>query len=412
MGRIRQDWGLFARRYVVKGKKVTVWWYYIYDPSGKRHQLSTSKLTKQEAHNEVNRRLAAGTALPEKAIDDSLGPTVATAGTTIWDWDGDYIQGRLLKGVLTKSYVEEQAVRFRAHIASAIGERRLATVTVGELEAIFLALARRLAAKTVNNVYSAAKTVWDEYFRQEIIDKNPFHRMSQFEVRSSARSTLEPDDAFELLERRWWRDDVSWAINVTAAATGSRVAELCALPIGRVLADRVRIEAEIRAGEGLVQTTKTGELGKRWSAIPPHVRKILEPIMAGRAADEFVFRAEVGNANQHTKVRQWSKAHIGLEVPVKQLKAAVAKLNAHRQEVAAATGEEPRLLPAVVFHSWRHFVVSQLSGAKCGPDAVSLQVGHAIEGVKAKYLHQTEAHVQDCLAALTVLFKDVNFSDR
>lgn len=363
--------------------------------------MSTGKSTKSEAHNEVARLMAADMAIPGfGALSNApvhRGPTVGEMGARIWDWKGDYITNRNLKGSITKAHVEDQAVRFATHIASAIGEKQISDVGVAELEAIFTGLKKAgLANKTINNIYGSAKTVWDEAFRLEIIERNPFHRMSQFEARSEARNVLSIQQAFAILDRRWWRDDVVWAINVLAASTGGRVAELAALKIHKIQEDRVRVDTAIRAGEGLVEDTKTGDLGKRWSAIPPQVKKVLDLITTGREAEEFVFRSEEGRANQWSKDRRFSAEHIGLEVPVKQLKAAVGRYN-------AAHPKNP--LPDVDVHSWRHFVVSELS-ARCGPDAVSLQVGHAVGGVKGKYLHQTEEHIQDCLKALCLIFSD------
>jgi len=401
MSRIKQDWGLFPRKYKIQGKPSTVWWYYIWGPDGVRYRQSTGKSIKAEAHNEVVRRIGLDSAVPGfGALSDkpvNRGPTVAEMGSKVWDWDGDYITNIRLKGSITQAYVIEQAKRFETYIAKIIGTTPIAEVGIGDLEAIFLDLHRAgLANKTLNNIYGAAKTVWDETFRVELIEKNPFHRMNQFEARSEARAVLTVEQATALLNRKWWRDDVVWAINVLGAAAGGRVAELASLKIKKLRPDRVRVETTIRDIDGLVEDTKTGDLGKRWSAIPPQVYQVLQVVTAGRGDDEFVFRNSDGRKNQWVKDHVYTNDHIGLEVPVKQLKAAVTRYN---------SAHPAARLPAVDFHSWRHFVVSELS-ARCGPDAVSLQVGHVVAGVKKAYLHQTEAHVQDCLKAMTEIFKD------
>jgi hypothetical protein len=153
----------------------------------------------------------------------------------------------------------------------------------------------------------------------------------------------------------------------------------------------------------VVDGTKTYDLGNRWAAIPPFVSRALTLVMAGREPEEFVFRSEIGNANQYTTARRYSASHIGLEVPVKQLKAAIERINAARTEEARAMGEEPDLLPVVTFQAWRHFVTSTLSPL-VSDDSKELHIGHAIKGTKGEYLQQTEAHVQECLGALMKVF--------
>jgi len=406
MGRRRQAWDLYPRKYSVRGKKLTVYWYYIWGPDGKRHRLSTGKETKQEAFNEVNRRLAEGTALPAGIFDEAMGPTVAEMGAKIWDWDGDFIQSKLLHGQkITPGYVSESAARFRQYIVPVLGERRIRTVTLAELEAIFRGMTKTLKPKTINHVFTATKQVWDECFRLETIDKNPFHRMKPYAAESAPTEILQLADVLEVLERRWWRDDVTWAINCVGAGTGARVAELCALRIEKVLEDRLRIEATVRAELGVVDGTKTYEKGNRWAAFPEFVAEALKIVIAGRDPKEFVFRAEVGNANQYTKERTYSSAHIGLEVPVKQLAAAIDRVNEHRMVQAASRGEEPVLVPKVSFQAWRHFISSNLS-SKVSHDSLELHIGHVIKGTRGEYVQQVEAHIAEMREALRDLYRD------
>ena len=383
MSRIRQEWGLYPRNYSVKGRKKTVWWAYVWE-NGKRKCFSTGLTSKAEAHNEVMRLVSSGnleTVLVQK------GETVASMGKKIWDWDGEYITGKKMRGRMSRAYVVEMGNRFEMHVVPTLGQKTLASVSVADLESLFLNLSKILASKSVNNIYAAAKAVFDEAERLDVIVKNPFRKMRPFDSRSAERDVLGLQDAGEILHQIWWRDPVVWAINLTAAATGARVAELCALRVKDVSKDRVWIGATVRALEGVVDDTKTGDVGKRFSAIPPVVFEALRELTEGQPPIAFVFRDR-------------KDEHLGLEVPLKQLRAAIGRMNERRLEANAPT------CPVVTFHAWRHFVVSQLS-AKCSSDAVSLHVGHAVGGIKGRYLHQTEAHIQDCLKGVSDIFNEL-----
>jgi integrase len=375
MGRIRAPWGLYKRVYP-DGKHV--WWYYIWGPDGVRHRCSTGQVIKSRALGEVSRRLIEGTALPAKA--EAKTGTVDSWIAKIWNWEGDYVKGRLKRGQLSQKYVKGMGSKLKRYVSPTLGKLQLSDVTVGQLDKLVLDLSDKMPTSSVNLVYFAAKTIWDEAFRVGDLQEELFNRLRPMSVDNKVRAVLSTEQALSFLKRDWWESDMAHAHNLVAATTGARKSEICALRVGDVLEDRIHIKATVRALEGLVEDTKTGDKGKRWSAIPPAVFKALKPFLT-RPAGAFLFETTPGEP---------TSTHYSMRV----LEDAMATYNhAHPREH----------LPRLVFHSWRHFVVSTLS-AKCRPDAVSLHVGHAIPGVKGAYVHQTEEHIHECLGVLTAVF--------
>ncbi len=374
MSRLRAEWGLYTRKYQTSAKNVTVWWYYIYDSEGKRHLLSTGETNKNTAMREVARRIAAGTALPQKILDKTAGPTVREFAAGVWDWENGWVKGKRLKDEVTPAYAADHAGRIKLHILPALGDRRIRSVGVSDLEPLFQKLAETLAGGTVNFIFKGTKAVFDEAFRLDIIKANPFDRMALYKLETKRKDNLSTEQAFLLLQRRWWADEAMWAINLTAAVTGARVSELCALRVGSVHFDRVVIKGTIRKLIGPVDDTKTGAGGMRSSAIPPVVGAVLITLAKGRDPAEFLFR---------------DHRHLDVSIPNKELKTAM--------DLASKDGVT---FPLVTFHGWRHFVESTLS-SRILPDPISLHIGHAVPGVKGTYLHQTEDHIQTCLKALT-----------
>jgi integrase len=373
MGRIRAPWGLYKRKY--PGGQV-VWWYYIYDSAGERHRVSTGHTVKARALGELTRRLSDGTAVPMTGS----GNTVSEYIVRVWDWDGDYIKGRLKRGQLSQKYVKGMLAKLKKYVVPEIGREIIGEVTVGRLDELFLDLSDQMSAASANIVYIAAKAVWDEASRKGDIRENIFTKLHPVSVSNKVRAVLSTDQALSFLKRDWWETDMAWAHNLVAATTGARKSELCALRVGDVQPDRIHIKATVRALEGLVEDTKTGAKGKRWSAIPPAVYRALKPFLT-RPAEAFLFETTPGEP---------TSTHYSM----KSLEFAMATYNHFHPKDH---------LPKLVFHSWRHFVVSTLS-AKCRPDAVSLHVGHSIPGVKGSYVHQTEEHIAECRNAMTDVF--------
>lgn len=377
MGRIRAPWGLFRRPYVLgDGTKTTVWWYYIYDESGTRHRISTGKISKAAALGEVTRRLREGTAIPAKPT----GRTVEEYARKIWDWKGEHIRGRLLRGDLTEGHVKASLGKLKNYIFPTLGAIPIEDVTVLDIEKIMMDQAETLSSSSINAIYMAAKTVWDEAFRTGLVSDDLFAKVRPMAIRNQRREVLTIDQAKALLDRRWWYSDVAWLINLVAATSGARKGELSALMVKDFHGDRLWIGATVRAFAGVQDTTKTGESGKRFAAIPSITTNALKSYLEGRAPTEFIFRNGEENLPPSAIL------------PIRSLGSALAKFNAKNDP-----------LPAVVFHSWRHLVASILS-ASCGRDAVSLQLGHAVAGVRGVYVHQTEAHIQECLRALESAF--------
>ncbi len=374
MGRIRAPWGLYKRKYP-DGR--FVWWYYIYDKEGVRHRVTTGQTVKSRAMGEVTRRLVEGTAFPSPP--PGKGDTVCEWGARIWTWNGEYIKGRLKRGQLTEKYVRGMLARFKKHVDPELGDIKIQDVTVRQLDSLLLALSDRVSSATVNLVYIAMKTVWDEAYRVGDLNEEVFKRLRPMTIVTQKRNILSVEEALSFLSREWWESDMAWAHNLVAATTGARKSELCALRVGDVQKDRIHIQATVRALEGVVDDTKTGAKGKRYAAIPPAAYEAVKPFLT-RPADAFLFETTPGEP---------TSTHFSMRV----LEDARDLYN----------GTHEAKLPAIVFHSWRHFVVSALS-SRCRPDSVSLHVGHSIPGVKGTYVHQTEDHIQECLGALAEVF--------
>jgi integrase len=155
-----------------------------------------------------------------------------------WDWDSDYVQGRLERGKsIGKRYVEDCRTKIKLHIEPHFADTLLCDVTTLSLETFMRSFPRRdvdpsngYARRTINLIMKTIKKPLKEAVRLGILQKNPADGIELLAADTRECGILTPAE-LERLFQLDWTDERSKAASILAAVSGMRISEIAALRI-------------------------------------------------------------------------------------------------------------------------------------------------------------------------------------
>jgi integrase len=155
-----------------------------------------------------------------------------------WDWNGDYVQGRLERGkTIGKKYVNDCQTKVRLHIEPFFKDTMLYDVTTQSLENFIKSIPRRdidpengYARRTINIIIKLIKKALKEAVRLGVIPRNPADVIELLADDSRERGILTPDELKRLFQLKW-KDERSRIAAILASVSGMRLNEITGLRI-------------------------------------------------------------------------------------------------------------------------------------------------------------------------------------
>jgi integrase len=155
-----------------------------------------------------------------------------------WDWNGDYVQGRLERGKsIGKKYVDDHCSKINSLIRPYFKDTLLCDVTTNDLEQFMKSIPRRdvdpkngYARRTINVIMKLIKKAMKEAVRLEIIPRNPADRIELLADDPRERGILTPAELEGLFQLEW-PDERSKTASILASVSGMRISEIIGLRI-------------------------------------------------------------------------------------------------------------------------------------------------------------------------------------
>ena len=160
--------------------------------------------------------------------DDDANPSFWSYARDWWIWDKcPYVKESVRNGRrLTRGYVDMCRTEMLKYIDPAFHDRPLKEITSGEIDEWKYALHERhgLSKKSANNYLSILRTMFDYWWRHDIIETNPCVKVKPMAAASRQRGILMVDEVRTLfLHPGLWQNLVAELANLTAAITGMRM---------------------------------------------------------------------------------------------------------------------------------------------------------------------------------------------
>ena len=349
-----------------------------YDENGDRKKFSTGCTSKTQAIDEVLRRVKEGTLIQNSSI--KVPSTFGSFAENWWTADCDYVRAEKDSGRdLSPGYTSIQRNLLERYLIPAFGKKKLELITVGMIEKWQRSLLegsapiripenakgsaarpqRPLAPKTVNNLTSLLSTMLQEAKRQGYIKSNPCQDTRGLSDRSKSRGVITPAEAKKIFSSNAWTSEVARVASLLAAVTGMRSGEVLAIKYEDIKADHIHVEHSWDPKFG-VKGTKTGDV--RDLPIPDKVMEALINLRSIRKEGEFIFSV-FGD-------KPVSKIYL-----LKHLRAVMEaeKVDWEKRNVG--------------FHSWRHFLNTQLLAHGISGEKTREITGHATEEMTQRYKH-------------------------
>jgi len=162
-----------------------------------------------------------------------------------WDWNGNYVQGRLERGKrIGKRYVDGCQVKIKKHIEPFFNDTLLCDVSTSMLEQFMRSFPRRdtdpqngYSMSTINLVMKVIKKALKEAVRLEVLPRDPSAGIEMLSEDTEERGILTPDEVAELFQLDW-TDERSKIASILGAVSGMRLSEIVGLRIECVNMDK------------------------------------------------------------------------------------------------------------------------------------------------------------------------------
>jgi integrase len=232
-----------------------------------RYRLNKKRFTKTfrgtltEAKKELRRLIKSG--------DDGehIDPSKVTLGKWIDDWfvllnrQQDAGEGARRRGLVSNKTIERYDQLLRGHVVPALGDRLLQSITPSMIDALYVALEKKLAVRTVSHLHSTLGACLKAAVRKGLLLNNPVARAEAPQPGEANHGiVLDKDQLRTLLQG--FRSSPLFPIVAVAVNTGARKSEILGLqwsdfdPIKRTLHIQRSIE-ETKSHALVLKSPKT-----------------------------------------------------------------------------------------------------------------------------------------------------------
>lgn len=343
------------------GKKI-VYYYFAYDDQGKRRKFSTGCTTKSQALAYTMELYKSDSLIPVKK-EPVVALTFGTYAKGWWTPDCEYVKAEALRGrKLTAQYINTNKQLMDKHILPTFRSSVLAEITSAKIEAWqrYLIERKKLSTKYANNILSIFSVILDEARREGHIKANPAREVRAFANNSKERGILSFDEARDLLTNlSYWDNPIAYTASLLAACTGMRIGEIRALRPCDLRDGYIHIEHSVDL-QGALKSTKTGD--KRDLPLPQSLMDALRTLASHAGKEGRIFSVA--------------------GVP---MSAAAIRDGFYRALTVKGIKREERKKRNITFHSWRHFLNSQLLSNGINESKTRKITGHSTAEMTDRY---------------------------
>lgn len=361
--RNKAPYRLFKR--TVGGK--IVWYYTAYDDHGKRYRFSTGCSSKTSAL-----KVVADLHRDNSLIKTTIRKAVLFAdyAKDWWLWDKcPYIKSQLNNGYsITPLYAHNSRKILTDKILPTFGGMGIHEITTGDIEDWLKAQMqddvsdpkhprKGVSTSTARNYLTVLSVMLDEAVRLGHMDKNPCKQVRTAAKRQSQRGVLSLAETKAIFaDADEWYNANCYAANLLASVTGMRSGEVRALRCSDLHDDHIHVERSL--GAYGYKSTKTGDV--RDLPVPSKVLELLAAVKNDRF--DMVFCQPEGKPYGADAFRY------GLRLV----------LDKHGIDWKGRN---------IGFHSWRHFLNTQLLSHGISGEKTREITGHATEQMTQRYKH-------------------------
>jgi integrase len=341
----------------------------VYTDDGVRKHFSTGTKSKIQAKNYCLELLKKDKLMPRKSVK------FADYAKGWFDYDTSiYIQSRLSKGFsYSRSYADHQQQALDDNIIPHFGKVLITHITVLMIEKWIIQLKQEgFSNATANRFFNHLRTILAEAHRRGDIDTNPAAAVQHLAHDSQVKGVFTQEEAEKLTcdaaKRTVWEEtNLYYLFNKTASVTGMRFGELQALILENVYKDHIVVKHSWDRTYGL-KGTKTGK-----DRVVPISHELYQELITqakGHTAGPFVFSCDKGKQPVDHKAIQ---KHFS------------------RALRAIGISEKERKERHLSFHSWRHYVNTQLRLRGVPDSVVQAITGHSTNRMTEHYTHYSAA---------------------
>lgn len=317
---------------------------------------------------------------------------------SFWEFEtSDYIQNKLSHGQkICKRYCHGQQLLVKLWKEFFSENITLENLTADDMADFEHYLKQRenngkhLQNETINNIIRAGNIALRWAVRKNVIQYNPVESLTHYAVHSRERGILAKTETVKLFTKTPWKDNRVRTACLLAMTTGMRSGEILALKQSDIDEDFIHVNSTWHYVYGL-KCPKNGHT--RTVPLYPEVREELLQLIAdnpyreiNQGKDSFIF---------------WSRD------PLKPLSQNVLTKGFNQALHDMGISEEERKQRNIVFHSWRHFHATELSG-KCSEHSVQVVLGHLSPMMTKHYAnHRTEKDIENVRKAMLPLVRSV-----
>lgn len=347
------------------GKKI-MYYYFAYDETGRRRKFSTGCTSKAQAYAYVMELYRTGCLIPENSPKvEQIKITFGEYSKDWWTRDSDYVKEEALRGrILSDQYLGISASQLKLHILPTFKRFLLEDITTTKIESWQRQLVENkgLAPKSVNNIVSTLSVMLEEARRQDLIITNPVKEVRPLARNSRQRGVLTYEEAKDLLTNlSYWDNPVAYTASLLAACTGMRLSEIRALRGVDLRQGYIQVKhsADLK---GDLKSTKTGDT--RDLPIPENLMEALTKLrkLAGPSGRLFSI---AGVPMEHGAIRN----------------------GFYRALARKGIKNKERMERNITFHSWRHFLNSQLLAHGISETKTRRITGHSTSAMTEHYSH-------------------------
>ena len=369
---MRNDFTLFLRSYP-NGRQV--YFYYTYDKDGRRRgPWTTHSLNKTEARNYYNILLKKDALIPDR----TKGITFAEYSVGFWERGSEYIKYQESRGEISDAYINNCRTGVVLQINTCFGDMPLDKITHKDVNTWLLGFknkkvvihgreeVRSYQNTYVNGLFSILNVMLTEAVRRDLIPNNPCDKVKRLknDRRKMAILTVaEVQKLFPKDYKRIWGDKfIPYVANRLGSLTGMRIGEVMGLRGEYVFDNYIHVCGQYNV-YGYKDHTKTRE--NRNIPLLPEMIDLLKRLMK-KNGKGFVFSLD-GGATPVSDTHIRREFHNALDM-----------IGINDDEIGKRR---------LTFHSWRHFVNTDLLRQGLTIKQVQSVTGHKSEGMTDRYNH-------------------------
>jgi integrase len=358
--RAREPFTLYKRK---TGNK-TVFYYIAYDETGIRKKYSTGCTTKTQAMAYVMELYKTNSLIPKKEVVNHT-PTLGEYTKDWWTIDCEYVKEEALRGrKLTEQYITTNKRLMVHYILPTFKTVLLTEITADKIETWqrYLLGKKKLAPKSANNILSIFSVILEEARRQGHIKTNPTREVRTLANKSKQRGILSFEEAHDLLANpSYWDNPIAYTASLLAACTGMRLGEIRALRPSDLRDGYIHVEHSVDV-HGALKSTKTGDT--RDIPLPHSLMETLKNLAKFAGKCDRIFSVA--------------------GVPMGSF---AIRDSLYRALTVKGIKKEERKKRNITFHSWRHFLNSQLLSHGINESKTRKITGHSTAAMTEHYSH-------------------------